>query len=171
MGYWRLDTGKLDDFISKSTTFADVIADIIQTCQHAKDNTVSDCEPQYQSYDTSDNINLSPPPSETSSSSESCSSKSASIHPSTPPSASQSTQSEDNDEDDLSAAHLVSGFDHDIYLSDNRLMHESWYEDGEEKENSSDEDDVADGIDGSIDGSSLSDGDNSVDEDDMYSSE
>ena len=32
VGYWRLDTGKLDDFISKSTTFADVIAEIIQTC-------------------------------------------------------------------------------------------------------------------------------------------
>lgn len=50
-------------------------------------------------------------------------------------------------------------------------MHESWYEDGEEKENSSDKDDIADGIDGGIDGGSLSDGDNSVDEDDMYNSE
>ena len=168
VGYWRLDTGKLDDFISKSTTFADVIADIIQTCQHAEDNIVPDCEPQSQSSqfnDTSDDINLSPPLSETSSSSESCSSKSASIHPSTPPSASQSTQSKDDDEDDYSTAHLVSGSDHDVYLSDNRLTHESWYEHGEEKENSSDEDDVGE----DIDCGSLSDGDNSVDEDDVNS--
>lgn len=117
VGYWRLDTGKLDDFISKSTTFADVIADIIQTCWHAEDNTVPDREPQYQSSqlsDKSDDVNLSPPPSTTSSSSELCSSKSGSIHLSTPSSASQSTQSEDDDEDDPSTAHLVSGSDYDV---------------------------------------------------------
>ena len=169
VGYWQLDTGKLDDFISKSTTFANVIADIIQACQHAEDNTVPDSEPQYQSSqlsDKSNDVNLSPPPSATSSSSKSCSSKSASIHSSTPSSASQSTQSEDDDEDDPSTTHLVSGSDHDVYLSDDQLMHESWYEDGEEKGNSSDKDDEAE----DIECGSVSDSDNSGYEDDMYNS-
>ena len=165
VGYSRLDTGKLDDFISKSTTFADVIADIIQTCRNAEDNT----EPQYQS----DDVNLSPPPSTTSCSSESCSStsKSASIHLSRP-SSSQSTQSEHNDEDhdDPSISHLVSGSDYDVYLSDDRLMHESWYDEhGEEKGNSSNEDDEAEDIDCSY----FSDSDNGGygDDSEMYYSE
>jgi len=60
-GYWRLDSGKLDDFLSKSTTFADVIADIIQACQRAEDNTVPDREPQDRSSLARDDyINLSP---------------------------------------------------------------------------------------------------------------
>ena len=46
-------------------------------------------------------------------------------------------------------------------------MHESWYEDGEEKGNSSDEDDEAE----DIECSSVSDGDNSGYEDNMYGSE
>jgi len=46
-------------------------------------------------------------------------------------------------------------------------MHESWYEHGEEKGNSSDKDDEAE----DIDCGSLSDGNNSVYEDDMYDSE
>ena len=169
-GYWWLDEGKLDDFISKSTTFADVITDIIQACRHAEDSTVPGSEPQDQSSllsDESDNTNPSPPATETASS-ESCGSKPSSIHSSTPSSASGSTHSEDDSEDDPSNAHLVSGSDHDIYLSDDRLTHEAWFEQEceEDKENSSDEEDSVE----DIDCGTLSDPD-SNDDIDMYDSE
>jgi len=157
-GYSRLDTGKLDDFISKSMTFADVIADIIQVCQ---DDTVPNDElqgPSSPATDKSDDINLSPPSSESGSSCEPCLN-----HSSTTSSSSQSTQSEDENEDDPSNTHLVSGSDHDVYLLDNRLTHDTWHnqECGDE-ENSSDDDD------GVEDCGDLSDGNNSVDEEDMY---
>ena len=88
------------------------------------------------------------------------------------PSSSQSTQSEHNDKDhdDPSISHLVSGSDYDVYLSDDRLMHESWYDEhGEEKGNSSNEDDEAEDIDCSY----FSDSDNGGygDDSEMYYSE
>ena len=158
--------GKLDDFISKSTTFADVIADIIQVC---RDNTLPDHEPQGPSSpatNKSNNVDLSPPSSESESSSESCTGSQSHLnHLLTTSSSSQSTQSEDENEDDCSNAHLVSGSDHDIYLLDNQLTHDTWY-DREDEENSSDDDD------GVEDCRALSDGNNSVDEEDYtYNSE
>jgi len=155
-GYSWLDVGKLDDFISKSTTFANVIADIIQVCQ---DNTVLDHEPEDPSS-PNDIINLSPPSSKCESSSKSCAtSKSHSNPSSTTSSSSQSTQSEDENEDDPSNTHLVSGSDHDIYLLDNQLTHDTWYnqECGDNDENSSDDEDAIDS-----DCGALSDGNNSV---------
>jgi hypothetical protein len=83
---------------------------------------------------------------------------------STTSSSSQSTQSKDDNEDDPSNTHLVSSSDHDIYLLDNQLTHDTWYnqESGEDEENLGDDDD------GIEDGRALSDSNNNVEEEDMY---
>ena len=159
-GYTRLDTGKLDDFISKSTAYADVIAEI-QAYKRTEGSPETVPLPDHpgmqdqlasQLGDNSDDINISPPPSESSNSSDS----------STPLSSSASTQSEDDNDGDPSDAHLVSGSDYNIYLSDNQLTHETWYE-YEHGDSSGDEDDNVYDKD--------SDGDNSDEENDLYDSE
>lgn len=166
-GYKRLDTSKLDDFISKSTAYADVIADI-QAHRQAEAGTYSELQAQSlqlhsQPDSDSDNTIVNTPPSETGSSSSSGASKSNSVH-------SINALSEDDElnEDDPSNNQLVSGSDYDIYLSDDRLMHDTWHkqpeENEEERDNSSDEDDVAHNI-------NFSDGDNIVEDDDLYNSD
>ena len=158
-GYKRLDTSKLDDFISKSTAYADVIADI-QAHRQAETGPYPELQAQsLQLHPQPDNTIISTPPS----SSSSCTSKSNSVH-------SINALSEDDElnEEDPSNNQLVSGSDYDIYLSDDRLMHDTWHKQLEEyeedRDNSSDEDDGAHNI-------NFSDGDNIVEDDYLYISD
>jgi hypothetical protein len=176
-GYRRLDNSKLDDFICKSMTYADVIADI-QAHRQAEASPYLELQAQslllHPQIDNA--IVNTPTSSETGSSSSSCTSKLDSVHSESSETShiSSSTQSEDDEltEDDPSNNQLVSGSDYDIYLSDNRLMHrdDAWHkqEYGDDRDNSSNGDDSAHD---DINHGFFSDGDNSVEDDDLYNSD
>lgn len=139
-GYDRLQKGKLDDFISKTTAYADIIADI-QAYKQAVDMDIPRSEEQVEEVPSShNNIDTNPPPS--SDISESEISKSGSTG-----SSSCSPQSQDHHDNlqnpDPSNNHLVSGSDYDIYISEDGLTHRAWYEQENELENSSDEEEGA----------------------------
>ncbi|PPR04702.1 hypothetical protein CVT26_015027 [Gymnopilus dilepis] len=125
-GYKKLDGGKLDDFLLKSTFYADVIADV----QTHKRTEVE--EQLVTSPDHSNDVTASEPDS--------------SIPNSLPSSASESQSHEDdnNDEENPIIERLVSGSDYDVYLSDNRLIHEDWNDQdaGAGEEESSDEENM-----------------------------
>jgi len=164
-GYRRLDSGKLDDFIFKSTAYADVIADIqAHKRTDSEAGTVPDSELEVAE---TDNTTVNAPAS----TSDSCNSKSDTVPSLSPSSTSSSPQSEDGNmnEDDPSNDQLVSGSDYDVFLSHDRLVHQAWYEQeyGEDQDNSSDEDDRTHNTDHSF----SSDGDHSVEDDNVYDSD
>ncbi|EDR00803.1 uncharacterized protein LACBIDRAFT_333858 [Laccaria bicolor S238N-H82] len=130
-GYDRLQQKKLNDFINKTTAYADIIADI-QSSKQAQETAVpsSNLEVQDHSQPSNDD-SLSDVES------VSDSSKSDSASSSTP---SSSTETENEDTEDPSNNHLVSSSDYDVYLSSDQLTHKAWYEQ-EGKDNSSDEED------------------------------
>ena len=172
-GYKRLDTTKLDDFITSSTAYADVIADI-QVHRQAEGGPEAYSELQAQSPPQPDSENTTL--AGTSETSSSCASERSSVH--LTPShgiVSSRAQYEDgdlnDDEDDPSNNQLVSGSDYDIYLSDDKLMHDTWHKQnedyGEDVDNSSDDED-----DDSLNiFFSDSDGNNSAEENDLYNSD
>lgn len=166
-GYTRLDTSKLDDFITSSTAYADVIADI-QVLRQAEAGSQVCPDSEFPPQPDAENSIVNTPPAGTSETR-------SSVH-STPSHSrhsvvSSSAKSEDGDnEEDPSNNQLVSGSDYDIYLSDDQLMHDTWHEQledyREDGDNSSDEDDDAHNI-------IFSDSDinNSVEDNDLYNSD
>ena len=134
-GYDRLQKGKLDNFISKTTAYADVIADI-QACKQAEDMVIPHFEEQADEFSNDINlrIDLNSSESEISKSGSSDSSSSSSF---------PQSESQDHDQDNLdhSNNHLVSGSDFDVYISEDGLTHRVWYEN--ELENSTDEEEGA----------------------------
>ena len=167
-GYDRLQEEKIDNFISTTTAYMDVITDI-QACKQANDTDIPHSEEQArESCYSQDNIDvdnsiIDPPPSE-SNTSGSCESGPSSS------SSSSSTRSEGHDlqEADPSNNHLVSGSDYDMYISEDGLTHRGWYyEQGDEAPNSSDEEgEVQD-----FDHGPFSEDEHSGDDDYLYDSE
>lgn len=135
-GYNKLRNGKLKDFIYKTTTYGDIIADI-QTYKKSGDTDFEDEEPNQQNYNLNDPPEP-PRPSREFSSSESFDSKSES-GASLPSSHAESQDS--LDEADPSNNHLVSGSSYSMRISEGKLTHENWYEENQEY-NSSDEEDT-----------------------------
>lgn len=126
-GYEKLHGGKLQDFIDKSTTFTDALADIRacrlnanQNCGHETSGDIDQVPAQ-----TSDSTKASD------TSSESCDSKSTST--------SSACSQSDSNNNDKSNNHLYSGSNHSIFIEGHRLMHEAWY-DGDPEGYSSEED-------------------------------
>jgi len=159
-GYKKLRNGKLEDFIDKTTTYADILAGI-QACKRSGEETsVPNVEDEglHQHDHPSDNLNgdQSLHIEDPDSSSGSYDSKSDSGT-----SSAQSHAQESLDEADPSDNHLVSGSDYSIFISENKLMHEAWYE----EEHSSDEEDDGDEEDmHEFNKFSISDNENSGDE-------
>ncbi|KAF8969042.1 hypothetical protein BDZ97DRAFT_1902760 [Flammula alnicola] len=158
-GYNKLRNGKLKDFIYKTTTYADVIADI-QAYKKTEESSAPDFEDEdlnQQDYQPNDD---DPPPSEISGS-ESYDSKSASGT-----SSSGARSQEGLDEADPSNDHLVSGSDYSMCISENRLTHEAWYNENRH-DNSSDEEDEAHEFDGGL----VAEGENGSEDNDLYNSD
>ena len=131
-GYSKLRNGKLKDFIHKTTTYGDIIADI-QTYKKSQETQTTDFEDEELNEQ---NYNLDTPPSHHEfSSSESYDSKSDS---GTSLASSHAQSQESLNEADPSNDHLVSGSSHSMQISEGRLIHENWYDEYQEY-NSSDE--------------------------------
>jgi hypothetical protein len=156
-GYSKLYSGKLKDFICKTTTYGDVIADI-QTYRNVQDRSASDLEDKalnQQDY----RLNNDPPPSEISSPYDSKSDSGTS-------SSSSSAQSQESlDEDDPSNNHLVSGSDYSMHISEGRLIHKAWYDESWEDNLSDEEEEVYD-----FDSNLASQGENGGEDSGLYDS-
>ncbi|KIJ89643.1 hypothetical protein K443DRAFT_154869, partial [Laccaria amethystina LaAM-08-1] len=174
-GHERLDMGKLDDFICKSTAYADVIGEIQAYKQVEKDSEANQPQPGHPGFevlsphinDSSDDTNTSA--SEPTMPANSSSSESDSIRSLSPSSSSSSSPSIGDNDNDPSDAHLVSGSDYDFYLLDNQLTHATWYEQEceEDADNSSDEDESSRDVDCSFN----SDSDNGVEDEGLFNFE
>ena len=160
---------KLNDFISKSTAYAVVMAEI-QAQKQAEMNleTVQEQSghPGFEDLsshldNSSDNTIASP--SEPTSPPNSSSSKSNSICSLLLSSSLASTPSEGDDGNDPSDTHLVSGSDYNTYLSGNQLAHATWCKQ-EDGDNSSDEDENNHDVDSNFD----SDHDNGAEDNNLY---
>ncbi|KAF9558295.1 hypothetical protein CPC08DRAFT_639202, partial [Agrocybe pediades] len=147
-GYEKLNSGKMDDFILKSTLYADVIADVQVQKRATEGMTELDTKMRELHLEETDSekahVTSSTGPqvgsqqSESGSRSDSSQTSSNSFHDD---SSVQSNELETTD--DPSNNQLVSGSEHGFQLEGNDLTHREWY-DGEDSDYgpSSDEEDV-----------------------------
>ncbi|PPQ87647.1 hypothetical protein CVT25_011485 [Psilocybe cyanescens] len=148
IGHNRLQDSKLNDFISKSTSYTDVMTDI-QACKRTEGGAIPDCEEQNEecSHLDGDEIDINPPPT-ISSSSETDSNMSKSKPSGSSTSSSSGAQSDNGDshEVDRSNDHLVSGSEYDFYISEDGLTHKAWHAQLDEEDNSSEDEDEQDSV-------------------------
>lgn len=127
-------------------------------------STHSEAEVQ-QAAHSDDDININPPSNTFSSSSESRVSHAE--HSDSISLSSHLSEDMEGVKDDSSDNHLVSGSEHDVYMSENGLTHQAWYEETDEAGSSSDEDDSHD-----VDTILFSEEENKDDDlDDLYNSD
>ncbi|KAF8884726.1 hypothetical protein CPB84DRAFT_1816928 [Gymnopilus junonius] len=127
-GYKKLDGGKLDDFLLKSTFYADVITEVWICKSTGVEESIKDGTLPGNSN------NAATSDSHSSTTESVCSSASQS---------SQSQEGEMNNEEDPGNDDLVSGSYYDTYLAGNQLVHKDWNErDEDSEEESSDEEDI-----------------------------
>ena len=173
-GFDRVQKSKLDDFICRTTAYADVLADILtykQADELEREAAHTEGEVQQPSH-LGDDIHTYPPSSDISRPSESGISREELSSSSSSSSSSSNHWSDDfelseDDKDDPSNNHLVSGSEYDVHISKDGLMHRAWYEQADEADNSSDEDDEGQDFDDTL----YSNEENREDDDDSYDSD
>ena len=133
-GYNKLRSGKLKEFIYKTTMYGDVIADIeaYKKNQGRLTTPNPDSNENLNEEDSQHNLGDARPAENSSSNSSSDS------HSDSDTSSSHAVSQESLDEIDPSNNHLVSGSSYSMHISEGRLLHQTWYDENQEN-NSSDE--------------------------------
>jgi len=159
-GYDKLRSRKLKDFINKTTTYGDVIADI-EAYKKNQERLTPDLDSNENLVEENSQHNLGDtPPVETSSSDSYLDSDSDAGPPS-----SHALSQESLDEVDPSNDHLVSGSGYSMHISEGRLLHEAWYD--ENQENNSSDEEVEDEFDDDL----VSSGEDGSGENNLYDSD
>ena len=127
-GYNKLCSGKLKEFIYKTTMYGDVIADIEAYKKNQGRLTTPHLDPNENLNEENSQQNLG----------EVCPAKNSSLdsysdsHSDSDTSSSHAVSQESLNEIDPSNNHLVSGSGHSMHISEGRLLHQTWYDKNQE---------------------------------------